>query len=233
MAFCTSCGARLDDAAKFCNQCGAPSGAPAPATNIEATPASAQPATTVATAPSAVQTAQTAPAKGGGSALKIILIVFVVIVGLFVLGGAVIGFGIWRFARATHIETGKDHASIKTPFGSVESNGNAIETMKKLGVDPYPGARALPGSAAVSFGGFSTAAAEFQTPDPPDRVEAFYKSRFPRSTVTANDEDGQDMVFTTNKGMITIRLTARGSGTHIAISNVAGMNKPTGDSESR
>src|SRR5437867_2024578 len=125
MAFCTSCGASLGESSKFCPQCGAATALPAAGpvgtvTTTETSPtgAAAQPAM------------QTAPVqKGGGSALKIILIIFGVIVGLFVLAGAVVGFGIWRFAHKTHIETGKDHARIETPFGTVESNGDATAAM--------------------------------------------------------------------------------------------------------
>ena len=64
MAFCNSCGATLDAGTKFCNKCGA--GAPAASVPAASTPAAAG-----------------TPAQGGGgSAVKIILIVVAVIVGL-------------------------------------------------------------------------------------------------------------------------------------------------------
>src|SRR6266568_2175080 len=66
MAFCNSCGATLSAGTKFCNKCGAAVAAAAPTPGV--TPASVPPTT------------------GGSSALKIILIVVAVIVGIGILG---------------------------------------------------------------------------------------------------------------------------------------------------
>jgi hypothetical protein len=148
--------------------------------------------------------------------------VFAIIVGIVVLCGAVIGFGVWHLASRSHIEAGKDSARIETPLGTVESNTDTTEALKKMGVDVYPGARPLPGSAAVNFGSMSTVTGQFETPDSPDLVEAFYKARFPRSNINVSDQNQRTMVFATNKGMISIVIEPRGSGTHIVISNVGG-----------
>ena len=64
MAFCNSCGATLNAGTKFCNKCGATVSAPVPPAGASSAPAN----------------------KGGSSALKIILIVVAVIVGLGILG---------------------------------------------------------------------------------------------------------------------------------------------------
>src|SRR5579864_6236811 len=216
MAFCTSCGATLEGASKFCTKCGA-----AVAGAASATPGSGGMAAAAAK-PAAAVPATTAPASGGG-ALKVILIVVAIIIGVIVLGGAVIGFGVWRLMRNTHIEAGKDGARIETPFGTVESNTNATAALKKLGVDVYPGARPLPGAAAVSMGSMSTVTAQFETPDSPDLVQAFYKARFPRSNINVSDQNQRTMVFTTaDKGMMTIVIEGQGNMTHITISNVGG-----------
>ncbi|HSB75856.1 MAG TPA: hypothetical protein VLC12_09415 [Terriglobales bacterium] len=179
-----------------------------------------------------------APAPGasvpgsGGGALKVILIVAAVIIGIVVLGGAVIGFGAWRLMRSSHIESGKDGARIETPFGTVESNTNTAAALRKLGVDVYPGARQLPGAAAVSMGPMSTVTAQFETPDSPDLVEAFYKARFPRSNINVSDQSQRTMVFSTpEKGMITIVIEAQGNKTHILISNVGGVKTPSSSPE--
>jgi hypothetical protein len=223
MAFCTSCGATLEGAAKFCTKCGATVAGPAgtsPVASGGLVAAAAKPAAAVAPAASA-------PPSGGG-ALKVILIVIAVIVGIVVLGGAVIGFGVWRIASRSHIEAGKDRARIETPLGTVESNTDTTATLKKMGVDVYPGARPLPGSAAVNFGGMNTVTAQFETPDSADLVEAFYKARFPRSNINVSDPNQRTMVFATpNKGMITIVIEPRGNMTHIVISNVGGLKPET------
>lgn len=219
MAFCTSCGATLEGAAKFCTKCGA-----TVAGATSATPASGGLVAAAAKpAPAAPPTA-TMPASGGG-ALKAILIVVAIIIGVIVLGGAVIGFGVWRIASKTHVEAGKNGARIETPFGTVESNTDTTAALRKLGIDVYPGARALPGGAAVSMGAMSTVTAQFETPDSPDLVEAFYKARFPRSNINVSDQNQRTMVFVTpGKGMMNIVIEPRGNMTHITISNVAGVN---------
>jgi hypothetical protein len=217
MAFCTSCGATLEGASKFCTKCGAVvTGA------ASGTPASGGLAA-AAVKPAPVAPATTAPPSGGG-ALKAILIVVAIIIGIIVLGGAVIGFGVWRIASRSHVEAGKNGARIETPFGTVESNADTSAALRKLGIDVYPGARPLPGGAAVSMGSMSTVTAQFETPDSPDLVEAFYKARFPRSNINVNDENQRTMVFVTpGKGMMNIVIEPRGSMTHITISNVAGV----------
>ncbi len=219
MAFCTSCGATLEGTSKFCTKCGAAqTGATssAPATGGLA-------AAAVKPAAAAPAIATTAPASGGG-ALKAILIVVAIIIGIIVLGGAVIGFGVWRIASRSHVEAGKNGARIETPFGTVESNTDTSAALRKLGIDVYPGARPLPGGAAVNVGSMSTVTAQFETPDSPDLVESFYKARFPRSNINVSDQNQRTMVFTMpEKGMMTIVIEPRGNLTHIMISNVAGV----------
>jgi hypothetical protein len=179
--------------------------------------AAAKPATAT-TVPAA-----TAPVSGGG-ALKVILIVVAIIIGVIVLGGAVIGFGVWRIASRSHVEAGKNGARIQTPFGTVESNNDTSAALRKLGIDVYPGARPLPGGAAVSMGSMSTVTAQFETPDSADLVEAFYKARFPRSNINVSDQNQRTLVFITpEKGMMNIVIQPQGNMTHITISNVAGV----------
>ena len=215
MAFCTSCGTTLEGASKFCTKCGAAqtgASSSAPTGGLAAT----------AVKPAPVAPASTAPPSGGG-ALKVILIVVAIIIGVIVLGGAVIGFGVWRIASRSHVEAGKNGARIETPFGTVESNTDTTAALRKLGIDVYPGARPLPGGAAVSMGAMSTVTAQFETPDSPDLVESFYKARFPRSNINVNDQNQRTMVFVTpGKGVMNIVIEPRGNMTHIMISNVAG-----------
>src|SRR5579864_4052658 len=199
MAFCTSCGTTLEGTGKFCTKCGAAltGSSGFQSTAASSTGAAAQPA--MAAPPVAG-----APPAGGG-ALKAILVVLAIIVGIIVLGGAVIGFGAWRLMR----------------------NTNMTEALKKLGVDVYPGARQLAGGAAVSMGAMSTVTAQFETPDSPDLVEAFYKARFPRSNINVNDNNQRTLVFAApQKGMMTIVIEPRGNMTHITISNVGGVQTP-------
>ena len=217
MAFCTACGATLEGASKFCTKCGAAQ------TGASGSAAATGGLAAAAVKPAPVASATTAPPSGGG-ALKVILIVVAIIIGVIVLGGAVIGFGVWRIASRSHVEAGKNGARIETPIGTVESNTDTSAALRKLGIDVYPGARPLPGGAAVSMGSMSTVTAQFETPDSPDLVEAFYKARFPRSNINVSDQNQRTMVFVTpEKGMMNIVIEPQGNMTHITISNVAGV----------
>jgi uncharacterized membrane protein YvbJ len=92
MAFCNKCGATVTDGTKFCNKCGAaiPSGPSAP--GVPATAYTAPP-----------------PSKGGSSALKIILIIIAVIVGIGVLGMVTCGIVIHHAVKNAHITQNGDN----------------------------------------------------------------------------------------------------------------------------
>src|SRR5713226_9500932 len=100
MAFCNSCGATLDSGAKFCNKCGTtqPGAAAAP----------------IFTVPGA---APAATAKNSG-ALKIILIVVAVVVGLGILGIGAVSFVGYRIASHSRIHNDNGNVRVETPFGT-------------------------------------------------------------------------------------------------------------------
>ena len=91
MAFCNACGATLDGGAKFCTKCGATQ----PGGKVSsATPSSAPAAAPLTTAPK------------NNNALKIILIVVAVIVGLGIIGIATVSFIGYRFAHRSPATAG-------------------------------------------------------------------------------------------------------------------------------
>jgi hypothetical protein len=125
MAFCNSCGATLGSDAKFCNKCGAATDGTSVAPALSASaPASAE--------------AVPAKARGGSSALKIVLIIVGVVVLLGVLAVASVGFFFWHVARHSHVSQDGDNVKVETPFGTVESSKDPNQAVKDLGVDIYP-----------------------------------------------------------------------------------------------
>ena len=114
MAFCNACGATVEPGAKFCPKCGAA----VPAAAVASTPAT--------------------PAQS--NAVKVILIVVAIVVGLSILGIGTATFIGWRIARHTRVAQDGDRVRVETPFGTVESNNNPDETARNLGIDIYPGA---------------------------------------------------------------------------------------------
>jgi hypothetical protein len=203
MAFCNSCGATLNPGTKFCNKCGAA--------------ASALP-----TAPSPTSMAPPSAPTGGSSALKVILIVVAVIVGIGILVIATIGIIGYRIASRSHVSQNGDHVKVETPFGSVETSKDPDQAAKDLGVDIYPGAEVQRnGASSASFGGIHTSTAVFQSNDPPDKICSFYKSRFPGAMVTSSERNHCNIVSNNQRNMITINIAANGDTTKLQITNVS------------
>src|SRR2546421_4524300 len=217
MAFCNSCGATLAAGAQFCNKCGA----------------SVLASGTVPAATSSIPAASVTPVNQGGSALKVILIVVAVIVGLGILGVAGAGFFAWHIAKNSHVRQDGDSVKVETPFGTMESSQDPEEAARNLGVDVYPGAKALKeGSAVASFGGVHTVTVNFETSDPVDKVCTFYKSRFPRAHLSTSEEKHCTIVSNQSENLVTINVEAEDDNTQIHISNVnrkGGAPNPSSD----
>jgi len=206
MAFCNSCGATLDAGTKFCNKCGA------------AAPAASAPAATPAPATGA-------PAQGGGSsAVKIILIIVAVIVGLGIITAGIGAYFVHRAyekVKASHIEEKNGKVKIESPYGNLETSTDPSEAAKNIGVDLYPGAEVSKnGSATMTIGGMHTATAVLETSDSPDKVAAFYKSKLPNTTYSSNQGDHYSMMAGSKDDMTTINIEGQGDKTVIQISRV-------------
>ncbi len=211
MAFCNSCGATLAVGARFCPKCGGAVPVAAAATPVTASPAPAA-------------------SPQSSSALKIILIVVAVIVVLSILGIGTLAFIVRRIAHRSHIENRDGNVRVETPFGTVQSTNNPDEASRNLGIDLYPGARVLKGNTAT-IGGMHTVEAEFESDDPPEKVSAFYSSKFPNANVTTKDQNRYTIVSTDKKNLITINIEPEDGKTRITIANVSGKNL-TGDNSS-
>ena len=212
MAFCNSCGATLAPGTKFCNKCGSPI---TPATAPTAAPTASTPTpTTAAPAPGAPQP------TGGSSALKVVLIVVAVIIGIGIIGIAGVGFVGYRIAKSAHVHQKGDSVKVETPFGTVSTN-DPDQAVKDLGVDVYPGAQVQKeGTASASFGSIHTVSANFETSDSLDKVCDFYRSKFPAATVNTSDQDHCNIVARDKNNAITINIQASDGTTKIQIATV-------------
>lgn len=206
MAFCTACGARMENTSHVCPKCGAgvsaPAAAPAPAASM-------------------------ARQKTGRNATSIVLIILVVVIALGVLATIGTVFALRKMARKVRVEAGPTSAVVTTPFGSITADDPAA-VAKQLGVDLYPGARAIKGSAVVGFGGMQVAAAKFESDATPEQIIEFYQRRYPKAAIRVVGADNS-MVFSTDQGMITIKVHSRGDGSLIEIARVGGNGTGMGD----
>jgi hypothetical protein len=193
-SFCGKCGAEVSSDKQFCTVCGAPVAAYTPVAPAAYTPvvapaqpvaAPAQPAAYTPVAASAQPAASAPqfapPSKSGPSALKIILIIVLVLVGLGILGAGAFGFMVWRIAHSIHVSgTGANNGQVyvNVPGTSITANTEETFTAADLGTDIYPGATSGKGSMRMNIAGTSMVSAVFVTPDPKDQVVSFYKNRF-------------------------------------------------------
>jgi hypothetical protein len=210
-SFCGKCGTEISSDRQFCTACGAPSAAGATVVS---------PAQPIAP-----------PAKSGGSALKIILIVVAIFVGLGILAVGTVGYGIWRVAHKLGVSTNGDQVSLKTSEGTLNFNAEQTFSSSELGADIYPGAQSIKGGMKMSLPTGSMVTGVFTTTDSKDQVVAFYKSKFGGDTSVMDMPDAA--ILTLKKGeqeSVMVTVTSKASEndgkTKIAIVHTTN-NKPS------
>jgi len=207
-SFCAKCGAEIPTNQQSCGACGAPVATAAAAyTPVQTTPY--QPA---ATQPVPLQPVAQ-PAKSGSSAVKIILIVLAVFIGLGILGAGIVGYGVWKVAHAIRVSGSGDnaHMTFNAPGGgSISANTGETFSASDLGTDIYPGAQPGKGSMRMSLPTGSMVSAAFVTSDSKDQVVTYYKSKLGSEASTF--DSANSAIITVNKGkqesvMITISVS--------------------------
>jgi|SRR5579862_7852220 len=202
MAFCNSCGATLDPDAKFCSRCGATTGVSGTSQST-AIPSSAP------------------AARGGSSAVKVVLIVVGVIVLLGAIGIASIAFIAVHVARNARVSQQGEHVKVETPFGNVEASRDPDKAVQNLGVDVYPGAEVQKNGASIAtFGNNRAVTAVFQSSDSADKVCSFYHAKFPASKVASSSPGHCTIASNDSHNLITISVEPSGEGCQFQISTV-------------
>ncbi len=190
--FCQKCGAELAPDAHACTACGAP---------VAVVAAVAAPVQPVVVA---------SPPKQGSSALKIILIIVAVFVGLGILGVGAFGYFVWRVAHAVHVSDSGHGVTVNAPGGgSFSANSNDTFNASDLGTDIYPGATQGKGSLRMTLPTGTMVTAVYLTSDSKDQVLAFYKGKLGSDASIFDAPTGT--VLTMNKGpqeSIVVTITA-------------------------
>lgn len=208
--FCTKCGTPVTGDHAFCTKCGAPVAAAATATPPSSAPVYAAP---VYAAPAAAT-----PAKSGG-ALKVILIIVAVFIGLGILSVAGIMFGIWRVSKVVHVsQNGGGAVTVSTPGGTY-SAGNTRVSASDLGVDIYPGATQQQGAVRVSTPNGSAVTAAYITADSMDKVVDFYKGKLGSgaSVFTSDKSAVLSLSSEDKKSSVMITISAENGQTKVGI----------------
>ncbi|MGA2350378.1 MAG: hypothetical protein ABSF70_08105 [Terracidiphilus sp.] len=164
-SYCARCGTELSPNELICKSCGA-----------AAATGDAVAAFIPSTAP---------PEKSGSSALKVVLIVIAVVVGLGILGLGAIGFIGYRIAKNVHVDP-NGGVTMSTPMGNITTTPDESISASDLGVAVYPGAQATHKGMRMEMPGASGVILEFLTSDSPDKVLAFYKNELGSGAVVVS-----------------------------------------------
>ncbi len=165
------------------------------------------------------------PPKSGPSALKVILIVVAILVGLGMIGAGIIAYGVYRLAKTVHNDA-DGNITVNTPKGTFTANPSDTFTASDLGIAIYPGATQGKGGLRMSIAGKSMVSANFLTPDSPDKVIAFYKDKAGPNAQTMTTGTGGIITLQNGSNSITVTImqsASENSGqTQITIVNSSG-----------
>jgi hypothetical protein len=208
MAFCTGCGAQIDNNAAFCTKCGAKSGA----TQSVGGGAAVAPAI------------QTTPSKGSNTVVKVILVV----VGIFVLLGILVAAGTvyvgYKIKKSVKIN--EHSGTIETPWGKVASTDDPIAVAKQLNVDLYPGAKSTGSSGVVTVGSMTTGSITLETKDTPQQVIDFYRAKYPKAQIMTSGDTHSTLMVGDKNNLLTISADSADGMTTISISRTSGIGMP-------
>jgi hypothetical protein len=167
------------------------------------------------------------PPKQGSSALKIVLIIVGVFVGLGILAAGVVGYGIYKVAHAVRTAA-NGQISINAPGGGFSANTAQTFSASELGIAVYPGATQAKGGLHMTIAGKSMVSANFLTGDSKDQVIAFYKDKAgPGAQVMTTDSGGVISVTNGNDALsITVVQDANANDgkTRITIIHTSGAS---------
>jgi outer membrane murein-binding lipoprotein Lpp len=115
-------------------------------------------------------------AKSSGGALKIILIIIAVVVGLGLLAGGVVMYGVYKVAHVATTDS-KGNTTIAALGANISAGKDVSVSAADLGVPIYPGAQSGQGGMHMTLPTMSMVSAVYTTSDPMSSVVAFYKGK--------------------------------------------------------
>ena len=160
------------------------------------------------------------PTTSGNTVLKVVLIVVGVLFLLSVIIAGVIGFGVYRLAKSAHKDS-SGNVSISTPGGTITAGQNANVSAADLGIDIYPGATTSEGSMNMKTPNGSMVTAVYLSPDPSDKIVAFYKEKLGDQASIVQTSNGTVLsAGDKDRNNVVITITSQGNSSKIAIVHV-------------
>lgn len=167
----------------------------------------------VAAPPPPYQPVAAPPPKSGSSALKIILIIVGIFVGLGILAVGVVGYGIYKVAHAVRTAA-NGQISIGSPSSGFSANATQAVSASDLGIAIYPGATQGKGSLHMTIAGKSMVTANYLTTDSKDQVFAFYKAQAGSNAQTMMTDNGGEITVTNGGDSIVVTVTQNPNTNH-------------------
>ena len=165
------------------------------------------------------------PPKSGSSAVKIILIILGIFVGLGIIVGGIVAYGVYRVAHSIHKDA-NGNITVTTPKGTFTANSSGTFTEADLGIAIYPGATQGKGGLRMNIAGKSMVSANFLTTDSPDKVFAFYKDKAGANAQIMGTGSGGIITMQSGSSSITVTVAQAASEhdgeTQITIVNTSG-----------
>jgi len=165
------------------------------------------------------------PPKSSSSAVKIILIIVGIFVGLGIIVGGIVAYGVYRVAHSIHKDA-NGNITVTTPKGTITANSSDTFTAADLGIAIYPGATEGKAGLRMNIAGKSMVTANFLTPDSQEKVMAFYKDKAGPNAQTVTTSAGG--TITIQNGANSISVTVAQSAvehkgeTQFTIVNISG-----------
>jgi hypothetical protein len=154
------------------------------------------------------------PAKSSGGALKVILMVVAIAVGIGVLAAGKLGFAGWRASQSTPANAKTKDALFSIPgIGSIATGSDATADPSQLGAPVYPGAVQEKGAVSVGTSKAAGAEARFTTSDPVSQVVSFYTSNMTGAIVAATASGAVINAGPSATDRVTVTITP-GSGSN-------------------
>jgi zinc-ribbon domain len=153
-------------------------------------------------------------AKNSGGALKVILIVVAIMVGIGILGAGALGFTAWRVSKSIAANSKTNDALFSIPgLGTIATGNDATADPSQLGAPLYPGAVQEKGAVSIGISKAAGAEAHFTTGDPISQVVDFYTSNMPGAIIASTAKGAVIDAGPSAKDRATVTISP-GSGTN-------------------
>jgi hypothetical protein len=163
--------------------------------------------------------------KSGSSAVKIILIILGIFVGLGIIVAGIVGYTVYRVAHSIHKDA-NGNITMTTPKGTITANSSDTLTAADLGIAIYPGATEGKDRLRMNIAGKSMVTAKFLTQDSPAQVMAFYEAQAGPNAQTNTTSTGGTISIQNGANSITVKVTQSANlsdgETQFTIVNISG-----------